>query len=153
MEDHAVDQILRWMKRQGLTNFSYSQSAFDFGTMTHTTRDLYLWAFVAGQLLSDPRHADVKELICTRHLGSHEGHANPQSALESYDGIVQHLPQFVSRRDDVGVSFPLNGMTKAEIIAALPPDLMRLCWYCRRPRGSQPCHQCPTCIQVDAALK
>ncbi|MEM7652202.1 MAG: hypothetical protein AAF220_03380 [Pseudomonadota bacterium] len=46
-------------------------------------------------------------------------------------------------------------VTKAEEIAALPPELRDLVWYCRRPvrEGdiSRPCGQCKTCITVKEA--
>ncbi|MEM7652201.1 MAG: hypothetical protein AAF220_03375 [Pseudomonadota bacterium] len=46
-------------------------------------------------------------------------------------------------------------VTKAEEIAALPPELRNLVWYCRRPVRdgdiSRPCGKCTTCITVKEA--
>ena len=70
------------------------------------------------------------------------------------DAALIGIPKLRARRD-VKMELPIVGMTKAEVIEACPPDLLRLTWYCRRPRkaGSvyAPCNSCFTCRQVNAA--
>lgn len=49
---------------------------------------------------------------------------------------------------------PIQHMKKADVIRAMPRDLLKLCWWCRKPTADgKPCHRCYTCKLVDAALE
>lgn len=58
---------------------------------------------------------------------------------------------FVGNRA-VRIENPLKTMTKADLIERLPPELMRLTWWCRKPRAGKPCGRCITCVKVQPAL-
>ena len=50
---------------------------------------------------------------------------------------------------DIGWLWPLAEITKPQIIAALPDELLALTWSCRRPRRGRPCGRCLTCRRLD----
>jgi 7-cyano-7-deazaguanine synthase in queuosine biosynthesis len=62
------------------------------------------------------------------------------------------LPLHVARRQPK-ILYPLIDMTKRDIIKEIPIELLRLCWWCRRPRDGAECHRCHTCRQVDPVLR
>jgi len=155
-EYRAVKQILRWFRQKQFTGFTYTENIIDYGTLNFTVKDYASYAYVAGMILANPRNKHIKTLIHPRHLEAFNLRRGQsfEGAAERSNQVLTGIPKLISRRD-VQLEFPIGDMTKQEIIDACPPDLLRLAWYCRRPRrgGSvfTPCHACHTCKQVDAA--
>ena len=77
-----------------------------------------------------------------------------ESVSRRANQVLTGIPKLVANRD-VTMELPIVGMTKQQVIEACPPELLRLTWYCRRPRKSgsvfYPCNACFTCKQVNAA--
>lgn len=45
--------------------------------------------------------------------------------------------------------WPIANLTKRDIIDLMPPELFKLCWYCRNPRPDEsPCGKCQPCRRV-----
>lgn len=151
-EAAAVGRVLDWMRANGYGRLiHHTESKFDYGDLRYIVRDHNIWGLVAGIVLADPKRAgNVTKVIRTFHRDSVVGGAassHGQRAAEAWDQPIQRLA-----RNPITYVYPLADMTKAEIVRALPDDLLALCWWCRRPRSGQPCHDCHTCRQVDAAL-
>lgn len=151
-EAAAVGRVLDWMRSHGYGHLiHHSESAFDYGDLRYVVRDHNIWGLVAGIVLADPKRAgSITKVVRTFHRDSVVGGAassHGRRAAEAWDQPIQRLA-----RNPITYTFPLAEMTKADIVRALPSDLLALCWWCRRPRAGQPCHQCHTCRQVDAAL-
>lgn len=127
----------------------HTTSTFDFGDLKYLTRDHIIWGTVAGIILADPKNEDITQVVRTFHRDSVVG------GIESEDGrraeaAWRHC-EFVAQRE-VEFLYPQINMTKQEIMEAMPKDLLRLTWYCRRPRLDKVCHTCHTCRNVDAVL-
>jgi 7-cyano-7-deazaguanine synthase in queuosine biosynthesis len=141
-EAQAVDRILGWMPEPT----EHVESSFGWGDLQRV-RDVHVWALFTGAILA--RRPAVGEVIVPTHADAFTTMDEPwrQRSAEALDEIVYA----VARRRPV-YSRPLAGMTKAQIIAEIPDDLLDLCWWCRTPtvRG-KPCHRCLTCRQVDRA--
>lgn len=155
-ERRAVQQILRWFRRKGLTNFTYTESTFDYGSIRHIAKDYSVYSLMIGILLQDPRNRDISSFIHPRHSDAFNLRQGQtfESASRRANAVLTGVSKLVANRD-VRMELPIVGMTKKQVIEACPPDLLRLTWYCRRPRkaGSvfYPCNACFTCKQVNAA--
>lgn len=155
-ENRAVNQILRWFRAKGLTGFEYSSSTIDYSTFQHIPRDYFSYSYMAGMILANPRHRDVKSLIHARHKDAFNLRAGQtfESASRRANGALTGIPKLITGRD-IKIELPIEHLLKKEVIAACPPDLLRLTWHCRRPRKSgavfYPCHSCFTCVQVNTA--
>lgn len=151
-EAEAVQRILNWMRSHGFTNFTYSESAFDYGTVHYLVRDHCIWALWIGILLANPSLRHIRHVIRPNHYDS--APAGPDSAeMRRAHRRYRNISYEVCERELV-FEHPIQHMWKAEVIWAMPPDLLRLCWYCRRPTSDgQPCHRCYTCRLVDTALR
>src|SRR5690606_4019228 len=151
-EAQAVQRILDWMRGKGLDRVVYSDSAFDYGTVRHIVRDHGIWALWIGILLSDPKHRQIRHVIRPDHYDSaRDGPdgAEMQRAHRRYRNI-----SFEVCERELVFEHPIQHMMKAEVVQAMPPDLLELCWYCRWPtRDGKPCHRCYTCKLVDPALR
>ena len=155
-ERRAVSQILRWFRRKGLTNFTYTESTFDYGTVRHIAKDYAVYSLMIGILLQDPRYRDIKSFIHPRHSDAFNLRKGQtfESASRRANSVLTGVSKLVANRE-IGMELPIVGMTKKQVIEACPPDLLRLTWYCRRPRKSgsvfYPCNSCFTCSQVNLA--
>lgn len=151
-EAAAVQRVLGWARRNGYGDrITHTQSTTDFGDIRYLVRDHHTWGFWAGVILANPVNAGITKVIRTFHADSvREGVDSP--ARKRADDAWQRPIEFIAQRP-IELVHPMIHMTKAEVVRALPAELRALCWWCRRPRrGQQPCHECHTCRQVDAAL-
>lgn len=155
-ENRAVNQILRWFRRKGLTGFEYSSSVIDYSTFNHIARDYNSYAYMAGMILANPRNRDINTIIHARHKDAFNLRKGQtlESASRRANHVLTTIPSTISNRK-IQLEMPIEHLLKKEIIERCPPDLLKLTWYCRRPRkaGSvfYPCHSCFTCALVDAA--
>lgn len=149
-EHRAVRRVLSWAQRNGYSRLiDYTESGFDYGDLRYVVRDHNVWGLFAGIILANPANAHLTQVIRTFHRDSVVGgleSAAGQAAETGWRVPIERLA-----KHDVEFVYPQIGMTKAEIIAALPDDLLAASWWCRRPRAGKPCHRCHTCRQVDAA--
>lgn len=151
-EDRATKAILKWLDTHGLDGYTYTESTWDYGTLRWIPKDVNVWAFVASVVLADPRHAHLDTLIVPRHLDAFGHVVDPAGQAARSNRLIDGFARLVAHRG-VTIDTPLAEMRKADIVAALPPDLRRLCWWCRTPRAGRPCGRCITCRTVDPALE
>lgn len=150
-EAQAVKKVLTWARKNGHAGrVIHSESTTDVGTLRWIPRDHHTWGFWAGFILADPRNAGITKVIRTFHKDSVEGGVDSPTRHRA-DAAWRQPIEFIARRK-VELVHPMIHMTKAEVVRDLPPELLALCWWCRRPKGGRPCHSCHTCQQVDAAL-
>jgi 7-cyano-7-deazaguanine synthase in queuosine biosynthesis len=131
-EQRAVNSILSWCKDH-YRPFRYSESGLDFRALEAIPIDYLSIAFVAciavGALAADTdienRSARQRRVFDTMY--------------ECYRARKLGEPR-------VEWIYPVYGLPKAEIVAALPAELLDLTWSCRRPvGGSRPCLVCKAC--------
>ncbi|OBF77081.1 hypothetical protein [Mycolicibacterium fortuitum] len=154
VETRAVRQILAWMH----TNYraerliEYTESVVDFGDLGPGLNH-HLWAYWVGAILAEPQGRDYRFVVIPRHSDAfHDGDVDGPAAEASDAAYLGHIELMAPGRVPT-LTYPIKHRTKAQIIAAMPPDLLTCCWWCRRPEpGPSPCHECYTCRLVDPAL-
>ena len=151
-EARAVERILKWMRGRGLTNFRYTENPLGMGTLGWIPKDHCFWAQFIGTICANPKNRHITRVIRPDHWDSVPG--GPDSpAMKQADRRYRNISYEICERELIW-EHPIQRMMKAEVVHAMPRDLLELCWYCRRPthRG-KPCHRCYTCRLVDAALR
>lgn len=147
-EREAVDAQREWFRAHGYGDqIVWKETGFAYGNVAKFTRDINITAFMAGFILSG--YPSVTAAVIS---------SSADDVRRQRDPVIQ------SRRKQLteimaGRSFewlvPNEHKTKAEVMAEMPPDLLALCWYCRRPRREngrwQRCGVCRTCREVIAA--
>lgn len=149
-ESRAVRAALAWFRRKGFGHLiTHTESSFNYGGLRYVVRDHNIWGLMAGIILANPKNAHITKVLRTFHRDSVRGgrdSAHGRAAERAWAETVTRIGH-----GDIEFVYPQEGMTKGEIMSALPDDLLALTWYCRRPLRGQPCHECHTCKQVDAA--
>src|SRR5690606_15683085 len=127
------------------------ESGFDYGTLRWVARDHNIWALMIGVICANPRNKAITRVIQPDHYDSLPGGPTGRGMRLAHRRYQNISYEVCARR--LAFEHPIQDMTKAQIIHAMPRDLLDLCWWCRRPRDGKPCHKCYTCKQVDQALK
>lgn len=144
VEDQATDRIRAWFANRGYTP-EHLRSGFDWGDLPRLL-DVNVWSFFIGAILA--KRPDIDTVIVPGHLDAFvPGSAAQREATKVKAGMCDLL----LGRQPIW-DYPLADMRKADIVRAIPTDLLAQCWWCRTPRNGMSCHRCHTCRQVDAAL-
>jgi hypothetical protein len=144
-ESLAVSRVLAWLTREGLNNWDYIETRFDYGTLPYIIRDIEVIRFLSGVIL---RRREWRKITTVVASGIAEDPVLDDAEKARIHGIMEG----VAGRP-VELIRPIRHMPKSEVIAAMPPELYALTWYCRRPRKGRTCGRCKTCGHVLAAEK
>lgn len=149
VEDRAVNRVLKWAEKQGYGHLiEHSTSRVEWGSTGWIPKNYHLWAWWAGAILAAPQHRGITEIALPRHS---DAFTSSTGAVLSDRAYAAHIEAIAGR--SVTVLTPMLHLTKAQVVADLPPELVKAAWWCRRPEPTgAPCHRCMTCRQVDPAL-
>lgn len=155
-EDIACRNIVEYCRL--IRPFDYTQSRFDIGFKRYVGRDsdtqLMVAAKVAPNLKGDVHLAlgwekSDFELEVNRQRAKNKVTENLWNAL--CDSIDYPLGEHISRT----ILYPLMelDMDKGKMIAALPDELVKMTWSCRRPVKDAddniiPCGVCKPCMTI-----
>lgn len=151
VESAATRRVLAWLRtRGGADLITHTESRVDFGTVRWIPQNYYLWAYWSGVLMAAPSGRDLERIVLPRHSDAFAGGPDSAGARRS-DDAYRTTVELIAGRAPV-LEYPMLHLTKAEVVRDMPADLLARTWHCRRPARGRPCHECPTCRQVDAAL-
>lgn len=139
-ELEAVDKILRWFDTQGLKNYFYIESGFDYGTIPGTNADVEVCGYFAGTILKTNRFYNVTK----NHLPIYKRDSDREERR-------RFITNFVSRKE-IEFIYPLYGKEKWQVISEIPEELFNLTWYCRTPLEGEKCQRCFTCQDVEKSF-
>ena len=149
-EQRAVDGILGYL-RKSYRPFRYSESGLEFRELEAIPIDYLSIAFVACQVAIDtPR--------CTRiAVGSLAADTDIENRSARQRRVFDEMYACYRARKlgepKVEWIYPVYHLPKSALAAALPEELLRLTWSCRRPlAGGAPCRSCKACIAREKAL-
>ena len=142
-EQRAVDAIVSWCRAR-YRPFRYSESGLDFRALAAIPIDYLSIAFVACQVAIDtPRCTRIAVGSLAADTDNENRTARPRRAGDARDECYRARKLGEPRVEWI---YPVYGMPKAEIVAALPDQLLALTWSCRRPvDGIRPCLACKAC--------
>lgn len=147
-EDEAVKNVLEWLDNHGLTNYEYVETTLDVAEVHPHLWDSSMIAFMTGAVLTNPKYKNIKNVLSNTPKDEYSrlGHSL-YNRINKADAI-----KYAVLKKKLTPIHMLKSVRKEQIIELIPPDLLELCWYCRRPtENGGTCHQCHTCRQVDEA--
>ena len=142
-EQRAVNSILSWC-REHYRPFRYSESGLDFRALEAIPIDYLSIAFVACQVAIDtPRCTRIAVGALAADTDIENRSARQRRA---FDAMYECYRARKLGEPRIEWIYPVYGLPKVEIAAALPAGLLELTWSCRRPvDGSRPCFHCKAC--------
>lgn len=149
-ERAAALGALGWYRQNGFDNFEYVESMAKMPPSPFRTRVrcVEMVMFYAGGILRAQTH--IKTMAYFNN--AEDSYTRDPNSVEARARLATLYN--TARRDDFEVVRPVMHMTKAEIVADMPPDLFRLCSWCRAPApDGTPCGSCNTCRIVLAAAR
>lgn len=149
-EARAVDGVLRWLNQYcgGRNLIHYTESHVDHGTIGWNPLAVYqiaYWAAVIatqGSLFGSGYSSVIVPLCADDH----------PAAVREFERVFQGTMQLQTGRD-LPLEWPIIDMTKRDLIAGLPADLLALVSWCSKPSDGRPCGWCDSCKTMAAALK
>lgn len=141
-EIKAVKNILNELKRMGYNNFDYVETTFDYGTTNTMIHDIEVIGFLTAVLLRDNRRR-IGAVSITASADDFTQKSYPLRA-ETRFRIINTTTRGVEPNYD----YPIKHLTRKDMIETLPPNLLKLIWYCRKPKASQRCGKCSTCTKT-----
>jgi 7-cyano-7-deazaguanine synthase in queuosine biosynthesis len=146
-EQQAVERIVAYCRRH-YRPFRYSESGLDFRQLEAIPIDYLSIAYVACQVAIDtPGCNRVAVATLARDTDIVNRSARQRQVFE-----VMHACYRARKLGEPAVEWiaPVYEMSKAEIAASLPPELVEMTWSCRRPvaagAGWRACGACKACL-------
>jgi hypothetical protein len=137
VEQDATYSILKWLDKNGLDNYFYLESTFDYGSIGYIIKDVEICGFHIGIILRNKKWDSVQDVILPIY--------EPEMAIRQKRAVK--LIELVSNKK-LNLIYPIKNTTKKETIGKMPQELYELCWFCRKPENNKPCGKCNTCKSV-----
>ncbi len=130
--------------------FDFTVSSIDLSFLRSTPPDIFHTNYIAGLMVGlDPRIKRLARCVIADDEEDETYSIRRDVARMLFRTLVpqKRSPEYI---------YPVKDMSKAEVIAYLPQDLLHLTWSCRTPQRTQSafkrCGQCHTCQQIQEAL-
>jgi 7-cyano-7-deazaguanine synthase in queuosine biosynthesis len=148
LETAGARGAVEWCRAQGLTNFDYMETSIDAGDLRNLPYDEFLLTVLNGLILRDARYRDIPVLLVPTPKDEYVRLGDRLTRRREKSRRIRS--EFV--RTSIRSRYPIEHMTKEQVLAACPPELRAVSWSCRSPKpGGERCHTCHTCRQIDAA--
>ena len=150
-EGPAVEAQRAWFAAHGMPIEYFKTTGFDYGNVAKYVRDINITAFAAGFILAG--YPSVSQVVISSSADDAK-----QRDFEVFQATRRQFTELMAGREFEWL-WPNINKTKQQTMAEMPPDLLALCWYCRRPLVEQGkgtnrfvrCGHCRTCREVIAA--
>lgn len=147
LETKAVANILKWCKDNGLSNFEYRQTTFNYGSLNRVL-DVQVIYFLTGIIMRQPQYkSSIRYYISC--LPKDELQRLGEETLQGIWDRANTILSATAPEADLETVYMMKDKTKAQIVAEMPKSLTRLAWSCRQPKNNQPCGKCHTCKQLE----
>ena len=146
-EDRAIADVLTWMRNNVSKNFEYVETEFHHPFSGYLPFDAQIVAFMTGVILRQPEYSGLKYTIGPLIRDETERLGRRLNRRWENEKLIR---QCLSRKNLV-VLRPAEHMKKTELWDALPRELARLTFSCRKPDkivANNRCGECHTCKQL-----
>lgn len=141
----ATKEILTYFKQNNMGNFEYIESSFDYSNFGYTVRDSDIIFFIVGILFRNQKYRKIENIIMPYSKEDFQDNNYRNLELRRYQ-----LMDLISDRKKINFIFPIENMTRSDILNNMPGELITMCWYCRTPLSNgEPCGKCRTCRQTN----
>ena len=147
-EKKAVQHALDYFIKNGMENFIYVETSFDYGKITFMIYDVELIGFLTGLVLRNPKYNSINKVVVSVNANdpSARDRNTPRRVRANAltDVVLERPVEFV---------YPYVDITKKDMIERLPKELVKGLWWCRTPRGSSKCTKCKPCMEINPIIK
>ncbi len=144
-ELRAVDATLRLVRKHRKKPFEFIHTTYDYGNTPKIVLDKDVIGFQTGMLM---RSMPIDKVIVSSNLEDVSKHGYYFRTEQRRKSIIRSVsgksPEYL---------MPIAHLSKSELIENIPLQYLKLAWYCRKPRGGQPCGKCITCKAVHPYYK
>jgi 7-cyano-7-deazaguanine synthase in queuosine biosynthesis len=153
VETKAIDNILDWLRKNGLDNFEFFTTRFEF-LAEGKSYDYNVIAFINALMFRLEEFDEIKKLLVCLNAG--DTNATPFPDTLKYYTKVEADPGFpgTSGGKEMEVEFPVLEIEKKDVAEMIPEGLRQLCWSCATPRYDKktgqlvPCNRCQSCFRI-----
>jgi 7-cyano-7-deazaguanine synthase in queuosine biosynthesis len=136
----ACRNIVNYFRNKGYKMTFYASPVFNYGNLPRITiKDIQIVAMFQAIVLKTPQYQSINEC----KLGWHKGEVNSDEINRGYR--VKAMFESLEVGRPIELLFPIEHMTRAEMISQLPKELLSLISSCRKPISNKPCGKCKTC--------
>lgn len=135
-ERNSVKKILTYFQNHNITNYTYTESTFDYGSLPFIIYDIEIVAFIMYVILRNPANSRIDRILLPYYMNQ------SPFRYKQHNGILATLNK------SLNFIYPIKDMQKKDVMDKLPKDLLDLTWFCRRPINNQPCNECITCKEI-----
>ncbi len=139
-EAEAVKSVLAWLREHKLDRFEFIESTFDYGTIPHLVWDIEIIGFLTGLVLRGSRYKDITRVLMTTTADDLRLRSSDKRRARR-----EQLAQIMLPRRQLEAVWVNRHLSKAQMVKAMPKDLLALTWSCRKPQNGKPCRTCYTC--------
>ncbi|HRN79988.1 MAG TPA: hypothetical protein PKY29_04515 [Ferruginibacter sp.] len=134
---------MNYIRSIGYTNFIYHESTFNYGTLPRiSVKDIQIVSLFTAIIVKTPQYNSIRNLI----LPWHQGEVNASEINRGYR--VRKMIEALEVPTEIKFHFPLEHLTREEMAAALPTELLNSVHSCRKPTPQKPqCGTCKTCLE------
>lgn len=160
-EKEAVDKILKYLKKNGLTNFKYVETGIQRGTLRGRVLDIEVLSGISAIVVKcDPTVKNVLLSYCSEECKALWEHLKYGGEVDTFDenhrySRINKVLEVLTQREFSYICYRGKDgglLSKKEMIHTMPKELFELTWFCRRPSNGRPCGVCHTCKKVKKAL-
>lgn len=148
LETASARATVEWCRAHGLDNFDYIETSIDVGDLTSLPYDEFLLTVLNGVILRDARYRRIPVLLMPTPKDEYQRLGARLTKRRVKSRRIRS--EFVTT--GIVTEYPIEHMTKEQVLAACPAELRAVSWSCRAPTADGGrCHTCHTCRQIDAA--
>jgi 7-cyano-7-deazaguanine synthase in queuosine biosynthesis len=142
-ENMAVKEILKWFTENGLNNFEYIEGfKFDYGDFRRVTiKDIQIISMFKAIILKREKYNSITKI----KFGWHRGEVNSEEINKGFR--VKKMFEALEVNRKIEFLFPIEHLTRKDMVEKLPNDLLKLISSCRKPILNKPCKKCKTCLE------
>src|SRR5690606_3686970 len=144
-ENRAVRKILEFLRSEGLDNFVYHESDFNYGSLPRISiKDIQICTVFSSIILRTPQFNNIKTIL----LSWHKGEVNDPGIDRGFR-VKALFKAFET--EGINLEFPISEMTRRQMADDMPADLLKLAHTCRKPDMRGACGKCKTCMEMKEA--
>jgi 7-cyano-7-deazaguanine synthase in queuosine biosynthesis len=143
-ERQAVIKILEYFNKVGLSKYKFIESGFDYGTLNYLIYDVEVIGFLSGVVLRNPKHKNIDRVVVSVNANDPTGRD-----INNFRRTQANAYTELVAGKSIQWEYPMIHMEKSELIKKMPPELVKACWWCRRPQqNGKACGYCRSCKET-----
>ena len=154
IQDSRTPLIIDYLKNIW-NDFLYSESIFDFSGFRKIGWDSDVVLLFGQKIAQNYPKQRTKLIIGWNPSDMGRRVVAERAKRKVTSNLWEALVESANNREciDKKLHFPLieQNITKAQMIAEMPRELLNLTWSCRRPKGENPCGKCHACKEIKEA--